>query len=186
MRHRAVQDIYIACMYGLKGLPEAVTAAFPKTLTQQCIVHLVRASMRYVAAKDMKAVAAALKRIYQSATLAEAERELTAFEADWGQKCRGAIRVWRSAWGNVAPLFQWSPEIRRITYTTNAIESLNMTMRKYIRNRRILPNDETAMKALYLAIREVSQRWKAIHHWRPALDEFQVVFGEERVPLVAV
>lgn len=185
LRNRGVQDIFIACMDGLKGLPEAVTAAFPKTLTQQCIVHLVRAAMRYVSAKDMKAVAASLKRIYQSATLEEAERELDAFEADWGQKYRGAVRVWRSAWSNVAPLFQWSPQIRKITYTTNAIESLNMTMRKYTRNRRIFPNDEAALKALFLAIREASQRWKAIHHWRPALDEFQVMFGDERVPLVA-
>jgi putative transposase len=185
LRNRGVQDIFIACMDGLKGLPEAVTAAFPKTLTQQCIVHLVRAAMRYVPTKDMKAVAASLKRIYQSATLEEAERELDAFEADWGQKYRGAVRVWRSAWSNVAPLFQWSPQIRKITYTTNAIESLNMTMRKYTRNRRIFPNDEAALKALFLAIREASQRWKAIHHWRPALDEFQVMFGDERVPLVA-
>jgi transposase-like protein len=185
LRNRGVQDIFIACMDGLKGLPEAVTAVFPKTLTQQCVVHLVRASMRYVAAKDMKAVAADLKRVYQSATLEEAERALEAFEETWGGKYRGAVRVWRNAWHNVAPLFQWSPTIRRITYTTNAIESLNMTMRKYTRNRRIFPNDDAAMKALYLAIREVSRKWKAIHHWRPALEEFQIVFGDERVPLLA-
>jgi transposase-like protein len=184
LRHRGVQDIFIACMDGLKGLPEAVSAAFPKTLTQQCIVHLVRASMRYVAAKDMKPVAAGLKRIYQSATLEEAERELDAFEEAWGGKYRGAVRTWRNAWGNVAPLFQWSPDIRKITYTTNAIESLNMVMRKYTRNRRIFPNDEAAIKALYLAIRETSQRWKAIHNWRPALAEFQNLFGDERVPLL--
>lgn len=182
LRHRGVQDIFIACMDGLKGLPDAVSAVFPRTLTQQCIVHLMRAALRYVSAKDMKAVAAALKRIYQSATLEEAERELDAFEIEWGAKYRGAVRVWRNAWANVAPLFQWSPQIRTITYTTNAIESLNMTMRKYTRNRRIFPNDEAALKALYLAIREVSQRWRAIQHWRPALAEFQIVFGDERVP----
>lgn len=183
LKARGVQDIYIACMDGLKGLPEAVTALFPQTLTQQCIVHLVRASMRYVAAKDMKAVAAALKRIYTSATIDEAARELDAFEAEWGGKYRAAVRVWRNAWDNVVPFFQFPPEIRKITYTTNAVESLNMTMRKYTRNRRIFPSDDSAMKSLYLAIREASKRWRGVHHWKPALQVFQILFGEERVPI---
>ena len=185
LRARGVQDIYIACMDGLKGLPEAVTALFPRTLTQQCIVHLIRASMRYVAAKDMKAVAAALKRIYTSASIEDAARELDAFEETWGGKYRAAVRVWRNAWDNVVPFFQFPPEIRKITYTTNAIESLNMTMRKYTRNRRIFPSDESAMKSLYLAIREASKRWRGVHHWKQAMQTFQILFGEERVPLVA-
>lgn len=185
LKARGVQDIYIACMDGLKGLPEAVTALFPRTLTQQCIVHLVRASMRYVAAKDMKAVAAALKRIYTSATLEDAARELDAFEETWGEKYRAAVRVWRNAWTHVVPFFQFPPEIRKITYTTNAIESLNMTMRKYMRNRRIFPNDESALKSLYLAIREASKNWRGVHHWKPALQVFQILFGEERVPITA-
>lgn len=183
LKARGVQDIYIACMDGLKGLPEAVTALFPKTLTQQCIVHLVRASMRYVATKDMKAVAAALKRIYTSAAIEDAAHELDAFEEAWGEKYRAAVRVWRTAWPNVVPFFQFPPEIRKITYTTNAIESLNMTMRKYTRNRRIFPNDESAVKSLYLAIREASKRWRGVHHWKPALQVFQILFGEERVPI---
>ena len=174
------KDIYIACMDGLKGLPEAVTALFPQTLTQQCIVHLVRASMRYVAAKDMKAVAAALKQVYTAVSIEDAERELDAFEAEWGTKYRAAVRVWRNAWPNVIPFFQFPPEIRRITYTTNAIESLNATMRKYTRNRRIFPNDESALKSMFLAIREVSGRWRAIHNWKPALQVFQILFGEDR------
>lgn len=185
LKTRGVQDIYIACMDGLKGLPEAVTALFPKTLTQQCIVHLMRASMRYVAAKDMKPVAAALKRIYTSATIDDAAHELDAFEETWGEKYRAAVRVWRNAWPNVVPFFQFPPEIRRITYTTNAIESLNITMRKYTRNRRIFPNDESAMKSLYLAIREASKRWRGVHHWKPAMQVFQILFGEERVPVSA-
>lgn len=185
LKARGVQDIYIACMDGLKGLPAAVTALFPKTLTQQCIVHLVRAAMRYVAAKDMKAVAADLKRIYTSATIEDAAHELDAFEETWGGKYRAAVRVWRNAWDNVIPFFQFPPEIRKITYTTNAIESLNMTMRKYTRNRRIFPNDESAMKSLYLAIREASKRWRGVHHWKPALQVFQILFGEERVPVNA-
>lgn len=185
LKARGVQDIYIACMDGLKGLPEAVTALFPRTLTQQCIVHLIRASMRYVAAKDMKAVAAALKRIYTSASIEDGARELDAFEETWGGKYRAAVRVWRNAWDNVVPFFQFPPEIRRITYTTNAIESLNMTMRKYTRNRRIFPNDESAMKSLYLAIREASKRWRGVHHWKQAMQTFQILFGEDRVPINA-
>jgi transposase-like protein len=183
LKTRGVQDIYIACMDGLKGLPEAVTALFPRTLTQQCIVHLIRASMRYVAAKDMKAVAAALKRIYTSASIEDASRELDAFEETWGGKYRAAVRVWRNAWDNVVPFFQFPPEIRKITYTTNAIESLNMTMRKYTRNRRIFPNDESAMKSLYRAIREASKRWRGVHHWKQAMQTFQILFGEDRVPV---
>jgi transposase-like protein len=190
LRQRGVQDIYVACMDGLKGLPEAVTAAvtavFPKTLTQLCIVHLVRASLRYVTARDSKAVVAALKRIYQSATAEDAARELDAFEADWGAKYKAVVRLWRGNWDNIIPFFQFLPEIRKVIYTTNAIESLNMVMRKYTRNRRIFPNDDAALKALFLAIREAAKNWKAIHHWKPALQSFQLMFGEDRVPLAAL
>jgi putative transposase len=186
LRHRGVQDIYIASMDGLKGLPEAVQAVFPKTLTQLCIVHLVRASLRYVNAGDSKAVVASLKRIYQSATAEEAAAELDALEGEWGDKYRAVVRLWRSNWDNIIPFFQFLPEIRKVVYTTNAIESLNMVMRKYTRNRRIFPNDDAALKAMYLAIREASKNWKSIHHWKPALQSFQVMFGEDRVPLGAL
>ena len=186
LRQRGVQDIYIASMDGLKGLPEAVNVVFPKTLTQLCIVHLVRASLRYVNAKDSKAVVAALKRIYQSATAEEAMTELEAFEAEWGHQYRVIVRLWRGNWDNIIPFFQFLPQIRKVVYTTNAIESLNMVMRKYTRNRRIFPNDESALKALFLAIREASKNWKSIHHWKPALQSFQLMFGEERVPLGAL
>lgn len=186
LRHRGVQDIYIASMDGLKGLPDAVQAVFPKTLTQLCIVHLVRASLRYVTAGHSKAVVAALKRIYQSATAEEAAVELDALEAEWGDKYRAVIRLWRGNWDTIIPFFQFLPEIRKVIYTTNAIESLNMVMRKYTRNRRIFPNDDAALKAMYLAVREASKNWKSIHHWKPALDSFQVMFGEDRVPLAAL
>lgn len=186
LRHRGVQDIYIASMDGLKGLPEAVNAVFPKTLTQLCIVHLVRASLRYVGAKDAKAVVAALKRIYQSATADEAAQELDAFETEWGDKYRAVVRLWRGNWDNIIPFFQFLPEIRKVVYTTNAIESLNMSLRKLTRNRRIFPNDDSALKSLFLAIREASKNWKTIHHWKPALQSFQLMFGEERVPLAAL
>lgn len=186
LRQRGVQDIYIASMDGLKGLPEAVNAVFPKTLTQLCIVHLVRASLRYVNAKDSKAVVAALKRIYQSATADEAALELDALEAAWGNQYRAVVRLWRGNWDNIIPFFQFLPEIRKVIYTTNAIESLNMVMRKYTRNRRIFPNDESALKSLFMAIREASKNWKSIHHWKPALQSFQLMFGEARVPLDAL
>ena len=186
LRQRGVQDIYVACMDGLKGLPEAVNAAFPKTLTQLCIVHLVRASLRYVASGDAKAVVAALKRIYQSATAEEAASEMDAFEEAWGTKYKAVARMWRGHWDNIIPFFQFLPEIRKVIYTTNAIESLNMVMRKYTRNRRIFPNDEAALKSLFSAIREASRNWKSIHHWKPALQSFQIMFGEERVPLAAL
>lgn len=186
LRHRGVQDIYVASMDGLKGLPEAVNAVFPKTLTQLCIVHLVRASLRYVVAKDSKAVVIALKRIYQSATADEAATELDALEAEWGDKYKAVVRLWRGNWDNIIPFFQFLPEIRKVIYTTNAIESLNMVMRKLTRNRRIFPNDESALKSLFLSIREASRNWKQIHHWKPALQSFQVMFGEERVPLGAL
>lgn len=186
LRQRGVQDIYIASMDGLKGLPEAVNAVFPKTLTQLCIVHLVRASLRYVNTKDSKTVVAALKRIYQSSTAGEAAQELDAFEAEWGDKYKAVVRLWRGNWDNIIPFFQFLPEIRKVIYTTNAIESLNMVMRKFTRNRRIFPNDEAALKGLFMAIREASRNWKSIHHWKPALQSFQVMFGEERVPLGAL
>jgi len=186
LRQRGVQDIYIASMDGLKGLPEAVNAVFPKTLTQLCIVHLVRASLRYVGAKESKAVVAGLKRIYQSSTAEEAALELDAFEAEWGDKYKAVVRLWRGNWDNIIPFFQFLPEIRKVIYTTNAIESLNMVMRKFTRNRRIFPNDDAALKGLFMAIREASKNWKSIHHWKPALQSFQVMFGEDRVPLDAL
>ena len=183
LRHRGVRDIFIACMDGLNGLPEAVNAVFPKALTQLCVVHLVRASLRYVTTTDTKAVVAALKRIYQSATADEAALELDAFEAGWGTKYKSVVRLWRGNWDNIIPFFQFMPEIRKVIYTTNAIESLNMSMRKLTRNRRIFPNDVSVLKALYLAINHAARNWKAIHFWKPALQSFHIMFGDDRMPI---
>ena len=183
LRNRGVQDVYIACMDGLKGLPEAVNAVFPKTLTQLCVVHLVRASLRYVNASDTKAVVGALKAIYQSASEEEAAVELDALDAAWGEKYRAVVRIWRGNWADITPFFAFPPEIRKVVYTTNAIESLNMSLRKLTRNRRIFPNDDGALKSLYLAVREASKKWGQIHHWKQALQSFQILFGEDRVPV---
>lgn len=176
--YRGVQDIYIASMDGLKGLPEAVNAVFPKTLTQRCMVHLVRASLRYVTASDSEVVVAALKRIDLSASVEEASMELDRFEA--------GARLGRGNGDNIMPFFPFLPAIRRVIYTTNAIESLNMSLRKPTRNRRIFPNADTALKSLFLAIREASKNWKSIHHCKPVLQSFQVMLGEECVPLAAL
>lgn len=162
LRNRGVQDVYIACMDGLKGLPEAVNAVFPKTLTQLCVVHLVRASLRYVNASDTKGVVGSLKAIYQSASEEEAAVELDALEAAWGGKYRAVVRIWRGNWADITPFFAFPPEIRKVVYTTNAIESLNMSLRKLTRNRRIFPNDDGALKSLYLAVREASKKWGQI------------------------
>ena len=166
--------------------PDAVTAAFPKTLTQLCIVHLVRASLRHVDAGDAKAVVAGLKRIYQSASAEEAAAELDAFDAAWARKYRSVVRMWRDNWGNIIPFFQFLPEVRTVIYTTNAIESLNMSLRKLTRNRRIFPNDESVLKSLFLAIREASINWNTIHHWKPARQSFQLMSREDRMPLKAM
>ena len=147
---------------------------------------MVRASLRYVTAKDTKGVVTALKRIYQSSTAEEAERELEALDTEWGSKYKAVVRLWRGNWANVIPFFQFQPEIRKVIYTTNAIESLNMSLRKFTRNRRIFPSDSSALKSLYLAVREASQKWSVIHHWKPALQTFLLMFGEERVPLSAL
>jgi transposase-like protein len=142
--------------------------------------------LRYMASKDMKSAVAMLKDIYQSASVEEAEQALVAFETAWGEKYRSVVRTWRDNWANIIPFFQFPPELRKVIYTTNAIESLNMSLRKLTRNRRIFPNDEAAIKALYLAIQEASRKWKMIHHWKPALQVFQVMFGDERVPVSAL
>ena len=183
LRQRGVEDIYIACMDGLTGLPEAVNSAFPKTLTQLCMVHMVRASLRYVSSKDTKAVVAALKRIYTSSCSEEAETELDALETEWGATYRSVVRLWRENWDSVIPCFQFLPEIRKVIYTTNAIESLNSTMRRLTRNRKIFPNDDAARKSLYSSVQQASRKWGKLHGWKPALQSFQIMFGDDRVPL---
>jgi putative transposase len=183
LKTRGVQDIFIACVDGLKGFPEAIEAIFPKTQVQLCMVHMVRHALSYVSHRDRKAVATDLKMIYQAATLAEAEGQLAQFEETWAGSYPVIARSWRQNWGRIVPMFGYPSEIKRVIYTTNTIESLNMTLRKVTKNRSLFPNDEAVFKLMYLALRNISKRWTMpIRNWSGALNQFAILF-EGRVPM---
>jgi putative transposase len=183
LKNRGVSDIFIACVDGLKGFPEAIEAVYPQTQVQLCMVHMVRHSLSYVSHKDRKAVATDLKTIYQAATLEEAERQLTQFEGAWGASYPVISRSWRQNWARVIPMFSYPPEIRRAVYTTNTIESLNAALRKVSKNRSLFPNDEAVFKLMYLALRNISKRWTMpIPNWSAALNQFAILF-DGRVPM---
>ncbi len=167
------------CADGLKGLPEAVEAVYPKTTFQTCIVHMVRHSLNYVPYAEKKAVAADLKKIYGSSTVELAEQALDDFELTWGEKYPAIVRSWRSNWEKIIPFMDYPIEIRKIIYTTNIIESLNNTLRKSIRNRGHFPTEEALMKVLYLAIQQVSKRWTMpIKDWKQALNRFAISYPD--------
>ena len=183
LKNRGVQDIFIACVDGLRGFPEAIEAVFPHTQVQLCMVHLVRHSLSYVSHKDRKAVADGLKEVYQAATVAEAERQLAHFEEAWDASYPVIARSWRANWARVVPMFSYPAEIRRAVYTTNTIESLNMTLRKVSKNRSLFPNDEAVFKLMYLALRNISRRWTMpIPNWSGAMNQFAILY-EGRVPM---
>jgi transposase-like protein len=182
LQARGLEDIFIACIDGLKGFPEAIESVFPQTQVQLCIVHMVRNSLRYVSWKERKAVAAGLKSIYQSATVEEAEMELDRFAEAWDDRFPSISKSWRNNWANLIPLFNYPQEIRKAIYTTNAIESLNSVIRKNTKNRKIFPSDQSALKVIYLAIEAASQKWTMpIHHWKNAMNRFMIEFPD-RVP----
>jgi putative transposase len=178
LRNRGMQDVLIACVDGLKGFPEAIQTVYPKTQVQLCLVHLVRNSLQFVNWKERKLVAADLRQIYRSATAEEAEQHLTEFERQWDHKYATIGKIWRRHWAGVVPLFAFPEEIRRIIYTTNAVESLNMTLRKVIKTRASFPSEEAALKLLYLALKNVAQKWKPSPNWRTALNHFMLLWGE--------
>lgn len=187
LKNRGIQDIFIACVDGLKGFPEAIEAIFPMAQVQLCLVHLMRHSLSYVSHKDRKDVAAALKDIYQAPTLEAAERQLDEFAQHWGQRYPVIVKSWRANWARVAPMFSYPREIRRAIYTTNTIESLNMTLRKISKNRALFPSDEAAGphwgKLLYLGLRNISKKWTMpIREWSSAMNQFAILF-EGRVPM---
>lgn len=182
LKNRGVQDIFIACVDGLKGFPEAIESVFPKTAVQLCIVHLVRHSLNYVSWKLRSEVADDLKRIYQSATIDEAEGKLTEFEQKWNATHAPIAQSWRRNWVRIIPFFDYPSEIRKVIYTTNAIESVNMSLRKITKNRAAFPSDEALLKLFYLALRNISKKWTMpVRDWKAALTRFTIQF-EERMP----
>jgi putative transposase len=182
LKNRGLQDIFVACIDGLSGFAEAIHAAYPRTKVQLCIVHLLRAALRYVSTQDSKAVSVDLKKIYGAATVLEAEQALENFAQAWGEKYPTIAKMWRAKWADIITLFDFPQPIRKAIYTTNAIESVNSVIRKFTRNRKIYPNEESALKIVYMAIREASRKWTMpIRQWKEALNHFAILF-EDRMP----
>jgi putative transposase len=177
MQNRGLKDIFIACVDGLKGFPQAIETIYPKTAVQLCLVHMVRASLNYVNWKERKQVAQDLKAIYRAATVEEAERQLAEFAAQWDRRYPSISPLWRRNWPGVIPFFQFPPEIRKIVYTTNAIESLNMSLRKAIKTRGPFPSEDAALKVMYLALRNLARKWNAVQGWKEALNHFALLWG---------
>jgi putative transposase len=180
LRNRGVEDILLAVVDGLKGFPDAIRAVFPETTVQSCIVHLLRHSLDFVSYKDRKAVAAALKDIYRAVDAAAGEAALSAFEDGlWGRRYPAIAQSWRRAWSEVIPFYAFPDQVRRILYTTNAIEALNSKLRRAVRTRGHFPNDEAAMKLLYLVLNRSEKEWKmGPREWIMAKAQFAVLFGE--------
>ncbi|MBV8891959.1 IS256 family transposase [Bradyrhizobium sp.] len=178
LRNRGVADILIAVVDGLKGFPEAINSVFPKAMVQTCIVHLIRNSLSFVSWKDRKAILPSIKAIYHAENADAALLRLEDFEAEWGKRYPAIGAAWRRAWEHVIPFFAFAPEIRKMIYTTNAVEALNRSLRKIIKTRGSFPNDEAAMKLLYLAIRNAGIHWRRPVAWTAAMGQFAIQFGE--------
>ena len=180
IKNRGVNDILIAIIDGLKGFPEAINSVFPQTQIQTCIVHLIRNSLDFCSWKDRKPVARELKTVYRAADAEAAALALTDFEeGPWGKRFAAITALWRRHWTHVIPFFAYPPEVRRMIYTTNAIESLNAKLRRSVRSRGHFPSDEAAMKLIWLQLREITQKWKMpAREWSAAKTQFAVVFGD--------
>lgn len=177
LKNRGMDDIFVLCADGLKGLPESVEATFPKAIFQTCVVHMVRHSLNYVPYQEKKAVAEDLKKIYQSATRELAAQALDDFELTWGDKYAVIVKSWRQHWEKITPFLDFPMEIRKVIYTTNIVESLNATLRKAVRNRGHFSTEDSLMKVLYLAIRGVSKKWNLpVRDWKLALNRFAIMF----------
>ena len=182
LKNRGLNDIFIVCVDGLSGFPEAIRTVYPQTKVQLCIVHLVRAALKYVTDKDSRDVVTDLKKIYQAATVQEAEQELDNFAQKWDQKYPTISKQWRLKWANIVAMYEFPEAIRKAIYTTNAIESINSVIRKFTRNRKQYPNRESALKLIYMAIHEAAKKWTMpIQGWKAALNHFAIVF-EGRIP----
>ena len=179
LKNRGIEDIFIACTDGLKGFPDAIEAVFPQTQIQLCIVHQVRHSLRYVGWKQRKEVAADLRLIYAASTITEAEQALDEFATKWDNDHPNISQSWRNNWERLSVLFDYPPQIRKVIYTTNAIESVNASLRKVTKTRRSFPNDESVMKVLYLALHQISKKWTMpIRDWKQAMSQFMILFGD--------
>lgn len=182
LKNRGLGDIFLVCVDGLSGFPEAIQAAYPKAKVQLCIVHLVRAALKYVTTADSAEVLADLKRIYRAANVLEAERELERFSSKWDAKYPTISKQWRLKWPHIISMFEMPPPIRKAIYTTNAIESVNSVIRKFTRNRKQYPHRDSALKMIFMAINEASKKWtRPIRNWKEALNHFAILF-EGRIP----
>jgi putative transposase len=181
LRNRGVQDIFIACVDGLKGFPAAIETVYPQAQVQLCIVHLVRQSLNYVSWKQRRSVALGLRPIYSAPTAEEALHRLEDFATKWDSTHPTISQVWRRNWEHVTPFFAFPSDIRKVIYTTNAVESLHMSLRKIIKTRGSFPNEESALRLLYLALRNHSNKWTSVQGWREALNRFQILWPE-RMP----
>ena len=183
LKNRGVEDILIAAVDGLKGFPDALEAVFPKTQVQLCIVHLIRGSLRYVSWKERKVVVKDLKTIYRAPTLEAAAQSLEAFAERWDSRFPQISRMWRTHWANLSPFFDYPPEIRKVIYTTNAVESVNAQLRKVTKHRGAFPSPDSVRKVLYLAITRASERWtRPVQDWTAALNHLSIVF-QGRLPV---
>jgi putative transposase len=181
LKNRGVEDVFFVCCDGLSGFPQAVEAAFPKAVVQTCIVHMIRASLRYVSSVDRKAVVAALKPIYTAQNQDAARHALETFETRWNTKYPSIGKLWRGRWAEVVPFLAYPLDVRRMLYTTNAIESLNSQLRRVLRPKGSLPTDEAVTKLLYLALKHAQVKWNPQKYWREALAHFAIMF-EDRLP----
>jgi len=182
LKNRGLADVFVACVDGLTGFPEAVRAAYPEAKVQLCVVHLVRAALKYVTDEDSRPVASDLKAVYQAANAAEAEAALDRFAEKWDKKYPTIGKQWRQRWADIVAMFDFPPAIRKAIYTTNAIESVNGVIRKFTRNRKQYPSAESAVKLIYVAIGEASKKWTMpIVGWKQALNHFAILF-EGRMP----
>jgi len=180
LKTRGCNDILIAVTDGLKGMGEALGAVYPATTLQTCIVHLIRNSLDYASWKDRKALAAAIKPIYTAPSAEAAEAELDAFEqGNWGHRFPTVVASWRRAWSNVIPFFAFPPEVRRVIYTTNAIESVNARLRKIIKTRGHFPSDDAATKLIWLALRNITADWgRPANNWKTAMNQFAILYQD--------
>jgi putative transposase len=176
LRNRGVRDIYLVCVDGLKGFPQAIESIYPNAQVQLCMVHMVRASLNYVTWQDRKKLVADLKPIYRAATADEAERQLSEFETKW-PKYPAVARLWRDQWERVIPFFAFPEEVRKVVYTTNAVESLHMSLRKIIKTRGSFPTEEAAIKLLYLALTKVAAKWETVQNWKQMLNYLDTFCG---------